>query len=101
MTLTCANASLLCAAALAGAEVASALGAPWGLISTARLLLLFVWARFWSGVSWRGGKARAAGCGDGEPPAPLAAPASRRTWKSAGVALPEAPVVMNLLKSRR
>lgn len=101
MGLTCASASLLCAAALAGAEVTGALGAPPGVLATARLLLLCVWARCWSGVSWQS-KAGGSGCGGGKHPAPSPpARASRRTWMSAGVALPEAPLVMNLLKSRR
>lgn len=113
--LSCRNVSLLCALALGAAEVAAARGAPVGLLATARLFLLCVWARCWSGAASAG---KAGGgilwgprCSD-EPTTAAAREAAgllvhngakhaRRTWRSAAVQLPEPGLVVNLLKSRR
>jgi len=114
MAPPCYHASLLCAGALAAAELASALAlCPAAVLATARLLLVCVWLSCWSGASgvvkgaeygaWppcsssaepaKGALVQAAAAGD--------ATGQRRTWRSAGVQLPQPALVMNLIKSRR
>ena len=114
MPTSCYIASLAVAAALGAAEVCAALGAPTGLLTAARLLLLCVWVRCWSGAA--GSSAGPAlRCSEAAPAASAKAEAggamcqvaalapkdSRRTWCSAGVQLPLPELALNLIKSRR
>ena len=123
LRLSCNSASLLAAGAFLMVEVGAVLGpaarCPAGLLAAARLLLVLVWARCWTGRGsgpWAGAGAGGAadpGCGGGgdtrHPPAapgalPLVAAAATtggRTWRSAGASLPDPGPTLDLIKSRR
>lgn len=115
MPTSCYIASTAVAAALGAAEVCAALGAPSRLLTAARLLLLCVWVRCWSGAagSSAGPALRCSEAAASAAPAKaeaggamcqvaaLAPMDSRRTWCSAGVQLPPPELALNLIKSRR
>lgn len=113
MALSCYHASLACAGALVAVELAAALGLrPAAALAAARLLLVCVWLRCWSGAPDGASGFPSAKGGAWTPCASAAAeralvrsaadaPGRPRTWRSAGVPLPRPELVMNLIKSRR